>query len=81
VVSDQQRPATEGVAYVLQGEWDLAGRRCAPAAVSAGAATPGELRPQPMGACCWRRLRSNNHEKRVYWSHRDRLLPRAARAG
>jgi hypothetical protein len=40
VVSDQQRPATEGVAYVLQGEWDLAGRRCAPAAVSAGAATP-----------------------------------------
>lgn len=29
VVSDLQCPASEGVAYVLQGEWDLAGRRCA----------------------------------------------------
>ncbi|CCM95499.1 Conserved hypothetical protein (perhaps related to histidine degradation) [Klebsiella pneumoniae subsp. pneumoniae ST512-K30BO] len=27
VVSDLQCPASEGVAYVLQGEWDLAGRR------------------------------------------------------
>lgn len=46
VVSDRQRAATEGVAYVLQGEWDLAGRRCA-----AGSGlcwrgnAPGELRP------------------------------------
>lgn len=29
VVSDLQCPASEGVAYVLQGEWDLVGRRCA----------------------------------------------------
>ncbi len=29
VVSDLQCPASEGVAHVLQGEWDLAGRRCA----------------------------------------------------
>ena len=29
VVRDLQCPASEGVAYVLQGEWDLAGRRCA----------------------------------------------------
>lgn len=46
VVSDRQRPATNGVAYVLQGEWDLAGRRCT---VGSGLCwhgdAPGELRP------------------------------------
>jgi hypothetical protein len=62
VVSDLQCPATEGVAYVLQGSGIWPGGAAPPAAVSAGAVNaPGELRPSvPMGACCWRRSRSNN---------------------
>ncbi|SQC13916.1 Uncharacterized protein conserved in bacteria [Klebsiella pneumoniae] len=55
VVSDLQCPASEGVAYVLQGEWDLAGRRCAAGSGSAGAVDPrGICVPwAAMDACCW----------------------------
>jgi hypothetical protein len=77
VVSDLQC----GVAYVLQGEWDLAGRRCA-----AGSGlcwrgnAPGELRPLgPMGACCWRRSRSNNQLREgILELSRSAFAPRGA---
>ncbi len=44
------------------------GSEARPAAVSAGAVNPpGELQPSvPTGVCCWRRSRSNNHQKREY---------------
>jgi hypothetical protein len=83
VVSDQQRPATEGVAYVLQGEWDLAGRRCAAGSgLCWRGESPGELRPSvPMGACCWRRSRSNNHQKRGILELSRYAFARTPRAG
>ncbi len=66
VVSDLQCPASEGVAYVLQGEWDLAGRRCA---AGSGLCWRGGSRGicvpwAAMDACCWRRSRSNNRQER-----------------
>jgi len=46
MVSSPQHPATDGVAYVLQGEWDLAGRRCAAGSgLCWRGESPGDLRP------------------------------------
>lgn len=66
VVRDLQCPASEGVAYVLQGEWDLAGRRCAAGSgLCWRGGSPRNLRPRAaMDACCWRRSRSNNRQER-----------------
>lgn len=68
VVSDRQRAATEGVAYVLQGSGIWPGGAAPPAAVSAGAATPRAScgLSVPMGASCWQRLRSNNQLRKGY---------------
>lgn len=52
VINDQQRPATEGVAYVLQGEWDLAGQRSAAGSgLCWRGESPGELQPLSANGC------------------------------
>ena len=52
VVSDRQRPATDGVAYVLQGEWDLAGQRSAAGSgLCWRGESPGELQPLSANGC------------------------------
>ncbi|QRF10673.1 HutD/Ves family protein [Klebsiella africana] len=46
MVSTAQHPASEGVAYVLQGEWDLSGRRCAAGSgLCWRGGSPGDLHP------------------------------------
>ena len=84
VVSDLQCPATEGVAYVLQGSGIRPGGAAPPAAVSAGAATPGRA---AASRCRWAPPAGNDcaskqsAEKRYTRSPSRSAFACAARAG